>query len=203
MRFRNERQFWERLLTAASPGWSISVNGKEEGQAPLCDQRVRVYVLDSSNLWLRCGASSALSMEKGARVLQQDKSLADIAIAAAGSCTVDRSDAGTSSEEQVSEVVMLSLLALTRTATFEVVKSKFGNVEGHWLYMVYRLNDGSFLSRPGFLRPHSSDGNGFLPVDVVLAAAKQMVALDRGNVDGVVRGKMEACGGAKIDSALT
>ncbi|WOB11235.1 hypothetical protein [Piscinibacter gummiphilus] len=194
----HEKRFWERLLTDVNPGWSITVEGS--GAAPLSDQKVCVYVVDSSNLWMQAGATTAAGMANGARILDQDKELSEMAIAAAGSSTVAASEA-TNKGAPSAEVSMLALMALTRMRTYEVVKAQFGDVEGHWLYMVYRMKDGSYISRPGFLRPPSPE-LGFLPVEAVLSAARHLVALDHQNAFSEVGKKLRGCGGAYISAAL-
>lgn len=195
----NEKRFWERLLTDVNPGWAITIN-EGGGGAPFSNQKVCVYVVDSSNLWMRAGATTTAEMLDGARRLDRDKELADMAIAAAGSSTVAASS-GQTDASLCAEVPRLALMALTRMRTYKIVQEQFGDVAGHWLYLVYRMKDGSFISRPAFLRPPAA-GGGFLPLEAVVSATQQLVALDHKSVSSEVGRKIRACGGAYVYGAL-
>jgi len=199
----HERQFWEDIVRAANPDWQFALdNNARAGTGTLSTLRVRVYTVDTSCLWTMAGATTENEMMRARAALLKQERHTDV-ISAAGECVVENGAASVeASSKEAHQAVTLALIALTGMQTFHAAKQATGSLEGHWLYLVYRLKGGGTLSRPAFLR---AEEPGLLTVEDLLSFVRDIVARDTHPTSATtsVGMKLRDGGGAVLDPRIT
>ncbi len=197
----HERRFWEDLAAAVNPGWDFSLSDDVvPGEGLLSTYRVYIYTVDTSTVWTMEGATTEQGMERAHATLSLRKEAIPGLLSAAGEQVLAcGQDSAARASKPAQQAVTLALLALTETQTYVAAKQTTGSLEGHWLYLVYRLKDGAALSRPAFIR---SKRTGFLAPDALLHLVRQVVAMDTAQTIGTVTTQIALGGGAVIDPLL-
>jgi len=194
----HEKTFWERTVSALSPGWGIRLLDQNQATPGVSDLDAFFYAVDLSTGWkmvaglqsaevLRAEAAGRLGLQEGLDVL-----------GAAGQLLAKASDeAATAEQALVSVVGNAVVVAMTQTATYRLVKERFGSVAGHWLLLVYRPREGeAVITRPAFIGKATRGA----PLGVVRLheAARELSRLDLIEQPGKVAAAMTEAGGAKL-----
>lgn len=194
----HERAFWERTVSAFSPGWSIRLLDETDAKPGVSGLDAFFYAVDLSTGWkmvagvhslevLRAEAAGRLGLWEGVDVL-----------GAAGQLLAKASDDAATSEQDLASVVGNAVvLAMTQTATYRLVKERFGSVAGHWLLLVYRGREGdAVVTRPAFIGKATPGA----PLGVVRLqeAALYLCLRDLIEQPGKVAAAMAEAGGAKL-----
>ena len=140
---------------------------------------VRIYLLDTLTLWnVHAHMSEAESLAVIESLKSQYGAIEGIAELRAVADTSAASDAKVKAQDELSQVAFASVLyGLTTTETYDQALKRHGSIEGHWLYLLYRMTDGNIIGRPGFARSPTS---GYLPPrdlkQVLISTLKQDLA---------------------------
>lgn len=148
-----ENAFWEGVFRASATGWH-SVRRETETQTTdgMADLRLRVYLVDTH-------ANAVNAMLTHVRVLHHAHQL----VARSQEDRAAAQQVGVSKVLQLSEPVSLAdpmrqreafdaaLMLLAASATYNrIIESNPEGLAGHWMLILYRLKDGSYLTRPMF-----------------------------------------------------
>lgn len=191
----NETKFWERVLSAANPDWGLGfVDGFDSGERKVSDQTVRIYVVDTSNLWVLAAGTSEAEARKAFDFTRANPQEREAINGSVGRLLADLSDrsADRSSKDAV-DGIRCALLAITSTETFAVAKSLTGGYAGHWAYLLYRLNDGEVIARPAYVSKDA--GTALMAFDDLVQMTAHVVALDLRSADGTGISRQAAQGG--------
>lgn len=194
----NERIFWERLLETMHPEWSIAIpNGNPIGSLNVAELVVHVYLVDASNLWVLMGSTREVDAERAKAQTTAAPDEADTLVGSIGNYLVECSDKGLGeSSPMAQQAVSMSLLALSHTRTFDEVKRLTSRLAGHWLYILYRLKDGTVLARPGFI---GAKGPGLLRPQELHGILRSIVASDTSaSASGFVASEVRRGGGVAL-----
>jgi hypothetical protein len=198
----NERIFWEQLLKTMHPEWSIAIpNGNPVGSLNVAELVVHVYLVDASNLWVLMGSTREADAERAKAQTTAAPDWAEKLVGSIGNYLVECGDKGVDeSSAQAHQAVSMSLLALSRTRTFDEAKRLTSRLAGHWLYILYRLKDGTVLARPGFI---GAKGPGLLRPEELHGILKRIVATDTAaSATSFIAGEISRGGGVAIHEAL-
>lgn len=161
--------------------------------------RVRVYVVDTSTEWM-----AAAAMERTAFEISKSQAKAigmsplDVADAAGQSISRLGKIQPTADDPYVVSCIQLTVAAISHTSTFQLVQPK--GVDGHWLYLTYRMMDASTVARPVYLNPPAQ--SGFLSAAMLRAVIQKVVAQDTRQENAVVYQELRHGGGALIAPAF-
>ena len=194
----NEKRFFEQVAQAANAGWSLKLAPElSPGDMNLSQYAARLYVVDTSTGW-----AGAISVDGFALARASAKAsgwttdqMADSTGALISK--LGREDAPNDSPELV-QCLQVMAAALTGTQTFEVAKPT--GLDGHWLYIGYRMLDGSTICRPLFFRSH---GLGFVPPEALTDVVRRVVAQDTRTPTSTVGRMLKRSGGALLAEAYT
>lgn len=196
----HEQKFFEALIGFSSPGWNIKLqNHLQPGQMELGSMRVHVYVVDTSTEWM-----AAAAMEKTAFEVSKSHAKAlgmsplDVADAAGQSISRLGKIQPTADDPYVVSCIQLTVAAISHTSTFQLVQPK--GVDGHWLYLTYRMMDASTVARPVYLNPPAQ--SGFLSAAMLRAVIQKVVTQDTRQENAVVFQELRRGGGALIAPAF-
>lgn len=192
---KKEQAFFEQMAGTALPGWDVKLQAHmHPGQMDLASYSARIYLVDTCSGWTAAGVMqpsgfAAIAQAHKAAGLSLDR-VTDMA----GQCLnqLGRKQPAADSPE-VAQGIELVASALTGTQTFKTVKPN--GLDGHWIYIAYRMLDGSTICRPGFFRTHEA---GFVPPEALAHYVRQVVAHDLGNAQSSVGSMIKRAGGAII-----
>lgn len=148
-----ENAFWEGAFRASSTGWeSVRREAEPKSTDTMSDLRLRVYLVDTH-------ANAVNAMVTNVRVLHLAHQLV----------TRSQEDRAAAQQFGVRKVLQLSapgasadpahqreafdagLMLLARSTTYNrIIESNPEGLAGHWMLILYRLHDGSYLTRPMF-----------------------------------------------------
>lgn len=151
----NEARFWrDTVLSTVNPGWRLSLgDAARSGRPEFAQLTAAIYLVDTSSDWRLAGMtepSDMLAIEQRIRSGEIDgKRIAD----AAGWCVLDNSRPGTREHDRdeaanAEFAIKLAVGALVQTRCYELAKAGPCGLSGHWMYLVYRMRDGSSVARP-------------------------------------------------------
>lgn len=148
-----ENAFWEGAFRASSTGWE-SVRREAQPNTPdaMADLRLRVYLVDTH-------ANATHAMLTHVRVLHQahqlltrsEEARAKAAHAGVGKILHLNAPEATVDPARQREAFDAGLMLLAGSATYNrVIDTNSEGLAGHWMLILYRLLDGSHLTRPMF-----------------------------------------------------
>ncbi|HWS26423.1 MAG TPA: hypothetical protein VN259_07615 [Xanthomonadales bacterium] len=155
----DEDRFWRDIVFATmNPGWTIALGDKAQGGTPGCARlTAAVYLVDTSSSWRIAGLVRPEDMLHIESQIRCGAIPADKVKNAAGWCVLENArphrDADQHERDNPADAehaVKLAIGALVQTQCYEQAKAGPG-LAGHWLYLVYRMRDGSSVARPAML----------------------------------------------------
>ena len=192
---KTEHAFFEGLANLGQSDWTVKLQPHMvPGQMDLASYTARVYLVDTSTGWTAAGAlqpSGFATVAKAQRdaglSLDQVMDMAGQAISRLG-----RDQPGADAPE-VAQAIQLTAAALAGTQTFKTVQPT--GLDGHWIYIGYRMLDASTICRPGFFRTGEP---GFADPAAITHYVRQVVAHDRGNPKSVTGQMLKRAGGSLL-----
>lgn len=197
-----ERGFWADIVAAANPGWTVQLDpGWGQDGALFSGLNVFLYVFDTSTGWKAACATSQQDMMRARRDLEASGSRRNAIKDACGSAICDAADQGTTAVDLMAkQALMLSMVNMTDTRTFALVAEKLGTITGHWLTILYRLKDGTSLTRPAYTEGRAI--SGLMSPEHLTKWVKEIVAIDTANKASSVYQIMQSAGGPKMLDAI-
>lgn len=195
-----EYKFWTDFIATSNPGWTVQLDA-QWGQrgSRLSDLKVFLYVFDTGTEWKAACATSTQDMEKARQHLQTSGSMRNAVKDTCGSLIRDAADQnGTADSELAKKALMLSMVSMTDTRTFAVVQERLGSTAGHWLTILYRLADGTILTRPAFVQAEQT--KGLLSPEKLKDWAREIALADTSNPSTSVYKMIHSSGGAMLAS---
>jgi hypothetical protein len=167
----------------------------------LADQTVRLYLVDTSNLWTLAGAAREADAVAARNHATSTAGASAQLLAGIGAVLGDCSDRNLGPQcARAQQAASLALLAMSCTSTFSQVKRVTGDYAGHWFYILYRLNDGETVTRPAFI---GAKAHGLLASERMIGAVRQIVATDMALDDETTVGReLRRGGGVRLAGEL-
>ena len=190
---KKERAFFEQLAGAALPGWDVKLQANmAPGHMDLASYTARIYLVDTSTGWTAAGTlqpSGFAGLRAHFAALRLDiGTVTDMAGQAVSQLGRDQPAPGS---PDIGKGIELVTAALTETQTFKTVQAS--GLDGHWVYIGYRLHDASTICRPGFFR---TGAPGFVDPGALTHYVRQVVAHDLGNTNSVTGQMLKRAGGS-------
>jgi hypothetical protein len=194
---KNEKAFFEQMAGGTLPGWAVKLQPHmTPGQMDLASYTARIYVVDTSTGWTAAGALQPSGFA-GLRehFAGQQLDIGTVTDMAGQAVThLGRTQPAPGSPE-IGKGIELIAAALTSTQTFKTVQAS--GLDGHWVYIGYRMLDASTICRPGFFRTGEP---GFVAPESLAHYVRQLVAHDLANPQSAVGQMLKRAGGAIIAS---
>ena len=190
---KTEHTFFERLANLGQGNWTVKLQPHMvPGQMDLASYTTRVYLIDTSTGWTAAGALQPSGFA-GVVKAQRDAGLSlDLVMDMAGQAIsrLGKDQPGADAPE-VAQAIQLTAAALASTQTFKTVQPS--GLDGHWIYMAYRMLDASTVCRPGFFR---TGVPGFAEPAAITHYVRQVVAHDLGSPKSVTGLMLKRAGGS-------
>jgi len=192
---KKERAFFEQLASDALPGWDVKLQpNMTPGQMDLASYTTRIYLVDTSTGWTAAGAlqpSGFAGLRAHFEALRLDiGTVTDMAGQAVSQLGRDQPAPGS---PDIGKGIELVAAALTGTQTFKTVQAS--GLDGHWVYIGYRMHDASTICRPGFFR---TGAPGFVDPGALTHYVRQVMAHDLTSPTSSVGQMLKRAGGAII-----
>jgi hypothetical protein len=160
-----------------------------------------VYLIDTSNLWNVVGGVAedgmkrliALAESAPAALYQRAPGLAGMAVLKAAAIGARLPDM------ECQNALTLSGFYLACTETRTEVISEMGSLRGHWLVLLYHLQDGSTQLRPAFA---AATGSRQLDAPSFVGAVLDVVVKDLHGGASQVSKRIQAAGGLRLAQPL-
>jgi hypothetical protein len=191
----NEKRFFEQAAQTANAGWTLKLAAHlTPGTMNLSDYTALLYVVDTSTGWTGAGAITVDGFALARASAQASGWTADQMADSTGALIskLGRENAPHDSP-RLTQCLQVMAAALTNTQAFEIAKPT--GLDGHWLYIGYRMLDGSTISRPMFFR---SGAPGFISPDALTDVVRRVVAQDTKATSSNVGRMLKASGGALL-----
>lgn len=148
-----ENAFWEGVFHASSKGWQeIRRESDPESKIRMADLRLRVYLLNTHTGWSSAMLTHVRDLHNAHQLVSKNKDVREQAQNSSIGKILQASDpraAGDSALQR--EAFEAGLLNLAGTTTYNrIIESNLEGLAGHWMLIVYKLNDGSHITRPMF-----------------------------------------------------
>jgi hypothetical protein len=191
----NEKRFFEQIAHTSNEGWTLKLAAHlTPGEMNLSDYTALLYVVDTSTGWAGAGAMAvdgfALALASAKASGWTTDQMADSTGALISK--LGRESAPHDSPE-LAQCLQVMAAALTGTQTFEIAKPN--GLDGHWVYIGYRMLDGSTICRPLFFR---SGGQGFIPPEALTDVVRRVVVQDTKATGSTVGRMLKRAGGALL-----
>jgi hypothetical protein len=192
---KKEQAFFEQMAGTALPGWDVKLQPHmTPGQMDLASYTARIYLVDTSTGWTAAGALqpsgfAGLRAHFDALRLGID-TVTDMAGQALNQLGRDQRAPGS---PDIGKAIELVAAALTETQTFKTVQAS--GLDGHWVYIGYRMHDASTICRPGFFR---TGAPGFVAPEGLAHYVRQVMAHDLASPKSSVGQMLKRAGGAII-----
>ena len=154
----NEARFWrDTVLTQLHPGWTLALgDNARSGSIDLANSTAAIYLVDTSSNWRLAGLTRPADMLALEEQIRAGKIPVDRIMSAAGWAVAENAGQLLSQTEQEAArdaeyAVKVTVGALVQTQCYELAKQSQSGLSGHWLYLVYRMRDGSVIGRPAML----------------------------------------------------
>lgn len=195
----NEKAFFEQMAGGALPGWDVKLQpNMTPGQMNLASYTARIYLVDTSTGWTAAGAlqPSGFAGLRGHFAKQQMDIDTVTDMAGQAVTHLGRTQPAPGSPE-IGKGIELVAAALTGTQTFKTVQAS--GLDGHWIYIGYRMLDASTICRPGFFRTGTA---GFVAPEALTHYVRQVMAHDLASPKSSVGQMIKRAGGAIISPTL-
>jgi hypothetical protein len=190
---KKERAFFEQLASTALPGWDMKLQPHmTPGQMDLASYTARIYLVDTSTGWTAAGALQPSGFA-GLRAHFDALRLGNVTDLAGQAVTQLGRDQPAPGSPEIGKAIELVAAALTGTQTFKTVQAS--GLDGHWIYIGYRMLDASTICRPGFFR---TGAPGFVAPEGLAHYVRQVMAHDLASTQSAVGQMLRRAGGAII-----
>jgi hypothetical protein len=190
---KKERAFFEQLASTALPGWDMKLQPHmTPGQMDLASYTARIYLVDTSTGWTAAGALQPSGFA-GLRAHFDALRLGNVTDLAGQAVTQLGRDQPAPGSPEIGKAIELVAAALTGTQTFKTVQAS--GLDGHWIYIGYRMLDASTICRPGFFR---TGAPGFVAPEGLAHYVRQVMARDLASTQSAVGQMLRRAGGAII-----
>ncbi len=174
--------FAQDLLERISPAWVLPVPPEHPryGKRPAREIDVFLYLVDVSTAWLAAGGlRSAAAMGHAQALSAAPPTLRNVLRAQGPQLIVDAANAGVSAHlPPVRPVLSRGLLSFALAGRYISLGGELASARSrHWLYLAYRLGDGSLVARAALLAAADS---GPLLSEALMMAIVSCVAYDAG-----------------------
>jgi len=194
----SEEKMWSQLLNRLHPDWKVSLGNLSVGEGAL-SAGCCVYIVDVASGWKLAGTLAHAQFLQVAQRIRGLPKQHDEVLSIAQALRAVVADGGDPDPQLARALIHGTVQALSLTHTFDVVRSsRNGSLEGHWLYLVYALSDGSCLGRPGFASGSSVGMMSAEMLDHWIAATVRADTLGASSVGRMI----EQAGGATVFPAF-
>lgn len=189
---KNEKVFWESCNNTRSPGWDAKLSDHlTPGNMNLSDYDVYVYAIDTSTGWIAGGSLKSSEMKSIHLELSKSGLNKKHAQDEAGRLIILHGKSFPSAESAETQAcISASVRALTSTQTYNLALP--GGLDGHWIYMAYKMRDDSIVTRPVFFKHPSS---GFVPPEDLKNVMRKVFIKDTTDENTSVYQQLKASGG--------
>lgn len=190
-----EKRFFETLAGTDAESWTVKLEPHmQPGAMDLAKYTSRLYIVDSSTGWTGAGAITpdgfAVAVEQGRAAGLTGTQLADVLGGLVSRLGREQPTAG---DPEISRCLQLMAGALTSTQTFEIAKGR--GLDGHFIYVGYRMLDGSTICRPIFFNGGPA---GLVAADTITDMVRRVVVHDHKTPDSTVGRMLKRSGGALL-----
>lgn len=195
---KNETEFKQGLINDVNPDWYVELT-PENKDAAISGMDVKLYLIDAASGWIGAGAMDVANFQK---VRNWVHSRGIERFTGAGSASVKGIPTADTPGDSAATRNAIHTLAhyFAATKTYEAVMRTTSTTKGHWICVVYTLNDGSRLSRPLFA---GADAPGrFMPMERLNGLLKAFIATDLSSPESSAGSQILAGGGTQIHESL-
>lgn len=148
-----ENAFWEGVFRASATGWeSVRREAQAQPAERMSDLRLRLYLVDTHANAVNAILTHVRALHHAHQMLPRSDEARAASQLAGMERVVRLSDPAASADPaRQSEAFDAGLMLLASSATYtRVIESNPEGLAGHWILILYRLNDASYLTRPMF-----------------------------------------------------
>lgn len=148
-----ENAFWEGAFRASAIGWEkVRRDADPQAAAAMAELRLRVYLVDTHAHAVNAMLTHVRALHQAHQLVTKREELRQAVQQAGVSKVLQISDAQASADTALqSEAFDAALKLLAASATYtRIIESNPEGLAGHWMLILYRLKDGSYLTRPMF-----------------------------------------------------
>ena len=195
----NENKFWADIAAQLNPDWNLSPGRHlPTGSAVRAGFDAYVYLIDTSTAWVIAANVRSQDMRNAKAVMKQSKRSEHELMKSATGLIRNCADRQCGHESpEATDAMTGAVCALALTQTYQIALASNEGLAGHWLYVLYRLRDGTAIGRPALVR---LGANGFMPVDVLQSLWRNIVEQDTRPGSSVAR-TISQGGGARLINA--
>jgi hypothetical protein len=199
----NEKNFFADAFAQGNPGWSVAA-GKDLKPGAMSEFSAYLYIVDTKTGWIGAAATSepgfrAINKSLPEIALKANLSLDDIASVAANWIVEAGRVSAESDAKEALQAINATAITMANTKTYETVFKGTGSARGHWIYLVYSLNDKTTSGRPVYL---SEPASGLMDTAVLRNFVDMVIRGDLSAPKSFVGGQILAGGGMKIHESF-
>lgn len=188
----NEKKLFEQALSAASGDWDIRLEPHmEPGSFELSKYISRLYVVDTSTGWIGAGAIEPKEFDAAIKWAKKNGLTQDDCAQRLSIKTLELGEKKlVAGDASIADCLQLMAATMAKSKSFELAKSK--SLDAHFLYVTYRMKDGSAICRPFIF---STQTQGFCPSVELQEALRYVISLDLGSSSTEVGRLIKKSGG--------
>lgn len=148
-----ENAFWEGVFHATAKGWqAIRRESGPDSKERMADLRLRVYLVNTHTGWTSAMLTHVRDLHNAHQLVTKHKDVREQAQHSSIGKILLASDPRAASDGALQrEAFDAGLLNLAGTTTYtRIIESNLEGLAGHWILIVYKLGDGSHITRPMF-----------------------------------------------------
>jgi hypothetical protein len=147
----NEDRFWANILIGSNPGWSVQMTAQQSPkQSGVQSPTAYLYAYDVSYGWNTNCAVPQESLLEAQAIQSRSPKLRDIAVTHGHHALIHAHRKSENAPEIERRAMVLNLFYMAQTNTFQVVQTRYPDVSGHWMTLIYRFKSGHTMLRPAF-----------------------------------------------------
>lgn len=187
----SEKRFWDKILSLPQGAWERAGTGNDD------EMDVCIYIVDTGAPWIatyRTAHGNLLDVKEAVMGYASHRNtpaamLAGAVLAASAAMAEPHTDAGVACFAAAMNYICTS-------RTWVEVSQQTGSLRGHWLAMLYHLNNGDFLIQLDFDRPECFP-QGLIDFPKLRDLVRMAVERDEGGEGGAISERVRASGGIK------
>lgn len=148
-----ENAFWEGAFRASATGWeAVRREAQPNTTDAMADLRLRVYLVDTHANAIHAMLTHVRVLHHAhQRLTRSGEARAAAAHAGVGKILHLNDPEASADPARQREAFDAGLMLLAGSATYtRIIDSNSEGLAGHWMLILYRLNDGAHLTRPMF-----------------------------------------------------